>query len=168
MASPARRAAHYGALVALALVAGYIEVLMPAPVAIPGVKLGLGNIVVLFTLERFGARGGFAVMAVKVLASALLFGNPQVLAFSAGGGLLSWAVMAAALRSGAFSTISISVLGGLSHNLGQLAVVALILTPQVAIASAPVLAVAGLVTGAVIGVITRAALAALPEEVAHG
>lgn len=166
-ASAGRRAALYGALVALALVAGYVEMLVPVPIAVPGVKLGLGNIVVLFALARLGARPAFAVMVVKVLASSILFGNPQVLVFSAAGGALSWAVMALAWRSRSFSTVAVSVLGGVSHNAGQLLMVALVLTPQVALAAAPVLTVAGLVTGAAIGTATAVILAALPPEEAH-
>jgi len=166
-ASAGRRAALYGVLVALALVAGYVEMLVPVPLAVPGVKLGLGNIVVLFALARLGARPAFAVMAAKVLASSILFANPQVLAFSAAGGALSWAVMALAWRSRFFSTVAVSVLGGVSHNAGQLLMVAIVLTPQVALAVAPVLAVTGLVTGAAIGVATAAILAALPPEEAH-
>jgi len=90
-----------------------------------------------------------------------------VLAFSAAGGALSWAVMALAWRSRFFSTVAVSVLGGVSHNAGQLLMVAIVLTPQVALAVAPVLAVTGLVTGAAIGVATAAILAALPPEEAH-
>ena len=166
-ASPARRAALYGVMAALALVAGYVEMLVPLPVAVPGVKLGLGNAIVLFALERLDARGAFALMLVKVAGSAILFGNPQVFAFSLAGGVLSWAVMALAVRSRAFSVVAVSVLGGISHDAGQLAMVALLLTPQVALASAPVLAVAGTVCGLVVGILVRALLRAIPREALH-
>ena len=154
--SPARRAALMGVLTALALVAGYLEVLVPLPVSVPGVKLGLGNAVVLFALMRLGARPAGLLMLAKVLCSTLLFANPQMLAFSLAGGALSWAVMALAHRSGLFSVVAVSVLGGIAHNAGQLVAVALLLSVQVALVNVPVLAIAGAVSGAVIGVVVVA------------
>lgn len=161
--SPARRAALYGALTALALVAGYLEMLVPLPVTVPGVKLGLGNVVVLFALERLGARPAAFLMLAKVTCSTILFANPQTFAFSLAGGALSWAVMAVAHKSGLFSTIATSVLGGIAHNAGQLIMVALLLSPQVALANAPVLALSGVICGAAIGVAVRSLVAAVPQ-----
>lgn len=165
--SPARRAALMGALTALALIAGYLEVLVPLPVTIPGVKLGLGNAVVLFAIARLGARPAVWLMLAKVLCSTILFSNPQMLAFSLAGGILSWAAMALAWRSGLFSIVATSLLGGMAHNAGQLLMVALLLSPQVALVNAPVLAVTGAVAGIAIGVLVRALLAAVPEEAPH-
>ena len=156
--SPARRAALMGVFTALALVAGYLEVLVPLPVSVPGVKLGLGNAVVLFALVRLGARPAGLLMLAKVLCSTLLFANPQMLAFSLAGGVLSWAVMALAHRSGLFSVVAVSVLGGIAHNAGQLVAVALLLSMQVALVNVPVLAIAGAVSGAVIGVVVSSVL----------
>lgn len=167
-ASPGRHAALYGLLTALALCAGYLELLIPLPVGVPGVKLGLGNAVVLFALERMGARPALYVMLAKVLCSMLLFSTPQMLAFSLAGGLLSWAVMALAVRFSPFSEVGVSVLGGVAHNAGQLLAVAALLSPQTALAAAPVLAVAGVLCGAAIGLILHGVLAAIPQEVFHG
>ena len=161
-ASPARRAALYGVLAALALVAGYLEVLVPLPVTITGVKLGLGNAIVLFALERMGAKPAFILMLIKVACSTMLFANPQMFVFSIAGGVLSWAIMVAAHKSGLFSTISISVLG--AHNAGQLIMVALTLSPTVALVNAPVLAVAGIICGLAIGILVQAVLSAIPQE----
>ena len=86
--SPGRRAALYGVLTAAALVCGYLELLIPLPVTVPGVKLGLGNIVILMALERLGAKAGLFLMFIKVIASTLLFANLQMLVFSLAGGLL--------------------------------------------------------------------------------
>lgn len=166
--SPGRRAALYGVLTAAALVCGYLELLIPPPVTVPGVKLGLGNIVILMALERLGARAGFFLMSIKVIASTLLFANLQMLVFSLAGGLLSWAVMALAVRSGAFSTVATSVLGGLAHNAGQLAAVAVLLSGRVALVNMPVLAVSGVLCGAAVGVAARLVLRALPQEAFHG
>lgn len=165
--SPGRRTALYGVLTAAALVCGYLELLIPLPVTVPGVKLGLGNIVILMALERLGARAGLFLMFIKVIASTLLFANLQMLVFSLAGGLLSWAVMALAVRSGAFSTVATSVLGGLAHNTGQLAAVAVLLSGRVALVNMPVLAVSGVLCGAAVGVAARLVLRALPQEAFH-
>lgn len=166
-ASAGRTAAYYGVLAAAALVCGYLEVLVPLPVAIPGVKLGLGNAVVLLALNWTGPRAALAIMLVKVVASTLLFANLQMLVFSLAGGLLSWAVMALAHRSGLFSVVATSVLGGLAHNAGQLIVVALVLSRNVAIVNAPILAVAGVLCGAAVGIIVQLILRALPTGAVH-
>lgn len=166
--SPGRRAALYGVLTAAALVCGYLELLIPLPVTVPGVKLGLGNIVILMALERLGAKAGFFLMFIKVIASTLLFANLQMLVFSLAGGLLSWAVMALAVRSGAFSTVATSVLGGIAHNGGQLIAVAALLSGRVALVNMPVLAASGVLCGAAVGVAARLVLRALPQEAFHG
>ena len=166
--SPGRRTALYGVLTAAALVCGYLELLIPLPVTVPGVKLGLGNIVILMALERLGAKAGFFLMFIKVIASTLLFANLQMLVFSLAGGLLSWAVMALAVRSGAFSTVATSVLGGIAHNGGQLIAVAALLSGRVALVNMPVLAVSGVLCGAAVGVAARLVLRALPQEAFHG
>lgn len=165
--APARRAALYGLMCALALIAGYLEVLVPLPVTIPGVKLGLGNAVVLWALVLLGARAAGAIMLVKVVCSALLFANLQALAFSLAGGALSWALMALAWRSGLFSVVGTSVVGGVMHDIGQLAMVALLLSPTVALVNLPVLVVMGAVCGLLIGVVDRALLRAVPLGGGH-
>lgn len=166
--SPGKRTALYGALTAAALACGYLELLIPLPVGIPGIKLGLGNAVVLIALERMGARSGLYLMLAKVLASTVLFANLQMLAFSLAGGLLSWTVMALAVRSGLFSPVSTSVLGGIAHNAGQLIAVAALLSPQVALANIPVLAVAGVLCGLAVGIAAQLVLKAIPRELLHG
>lgn len=166
--SPGRRAALYGVLTAAALVCGYLELLIPLPVTVPGVKLGLGNIVILIALERLGAKPGLYLMFAKVLASSLLFANLQMMVFSLAGGLLSWAVMALAVRSGAFSPVATSVLGGIAHNAGQLLAVAALLSTQVALVNAPILAIAGTLCGLAVGVVAQLVLRAIPQEAFYG
>lgn len=167
-ASAGRRAALYGVLTAAALVCGYLELLIPMPTTVAGIKLGLGNAVVLIALERLGAKPALYLMFAKVLASTLLFANMQMFAFSLAGGLVSWAVMALAHRSNLFSTIATSVLGGVAHNAGQLLAVATLLSPQVALVNVPALAFAGVLCGAAVGVATRLVLRAIPSEAFYG
>jgi heptaprenyl diphosphate synthase len=154
-ANSAVRVATYGALAALALIFGYLEALFPLPIPVPGIKLGLGNIVVLYALVCLGERAGFGIMLVKVVASALLFGNPLVFAYSLGGALVSFALMAVALRWQRLSLVGVSMIGGVGHMLGQLIVVSVVLTWRIALFYLPILVVAGLVTGAIVGILCR-------------
>lgn len=165
--SAGRRVAYYGVLAAAALVCGYLEMLVPLPTTVPGIKLGLGNAVVLLALTWIGPRAALTIMLVKVIASTLLFANLQMLAFSLAGGLLSWGVMALAHRSELFSTVVTSVLGGLAHNVGQLIMVAALLSSQVAVVNAPVLAVAGVLCGAAVGIVVQLILRSLPTGAVH-
>ena len=93
-----RRWARVGILAALALVLSYIEMFIPLPVPVPGIKLGLANIAVLMALEVLDVKSAAAVALVKVLASGFLFGNPVMMLYSAGGTVLAFAVMAALCR----------------------------------------------------------------------
>ena len=151
----AANAAFYGVLAALALVVGYLEVLFPLPIPVPGIKLGLGNIVVLFALLGFGWKAGFAVMIVKVAASSLLFGNPSVFLYSLAGGAISCLAMCAAVWCARMSVTGVSMVGGVFHMLGQLGVVAVVLAPYVVLTYASVLLVAGLATGAINGYLCK-------------
>ena len=144
-----------GLLAAVALIFGYVEALFPLPLPVPGIKLGLGNIVVLFTLAGFGWRAGLAIALVKVVVSALLFGNPMVLMYSAGGAALSFAAMWVALHWSRLSIVGVSMVGGVFHMVGQLAVVAFTFSPYVALVYLPVLMISGLVTGLLTGYVCR-------------
>ena len=147
--------ATYGLLAAVALIFGYVEALFPLPLPVPGIKLGLGNIVVLFALAGFGWRAGLAIAVVKVVVSALLFGNPSLLMYSAGGAVFSFIAMWVALHWRALSIVGVSMVGGVFHMVGQLAVVAFTFSPYVALAYMPVLMIAGLVTGLLTGYVCR-------------
>lgn len=119
-------------------------------------------------LERLGAKPGLYLMFAKVFASSLLFANLQIMAFSLAGGIVSWAVMALAVRSKAFSPIATSVLGGIAHNAGQLLAVAALLSTQVALVNAPALAVAGTLCSLAVGVLAQLVLRAIPQEAFYG
>lgn len=160
MAGKARRmsaleVATYGLLAAIALIFGYVEAVVPLPAAVPGIKLGLGNIVVLFALAGFGTVPGACVALVKVVVSALLFGNPSVAMYSAAGAALSFATMWAALHCRRLSIVGVSMVGGVFHMLGQLAVVAFTFSPYISLLYLPVLVAAGLATGLLTGYVCR-------------
>lgn len=147
------RVAYFGVFTALALIFSYIETLVPISFGIPGVKLGLANLIIVIALYKIPLREVYVLSIVRVLLSGVLFGNYFSIAYSLAGGLLSLTVMALLKKSGGFSVIGISIAGGVCHNIGQL-VVAMIVVETFAMSYyMPVLLVAGLITGFLIGVV---------------
>ncbi len=151
--SPRRTAAltRLGMLTAAAFVLSWLELLIPLPVKMPGVKLGLCHIAVLFALYRLGWREAAFVSLIRALLAALLFGSLPTLAFSLCGGALSLAAMLLLRRTGRFSVLGVSMAGAVCHNLGQLACAALLTGTARLGWYLPVLLVAGCVTGAAVG-----------------
>lgn len=149
-----RKTALYGLLVALAFIFSYLESLLPLTLGIPGIKLGLANLVVVVTLYCLGARAGLAVALLRILLAGLTFGSLTTMLYSLAGGLLSYGVMLLCRRCRHLSVIGVSMAGGVSHNIGQIIVAAAVTaTPQV-VWYLPVLILAGLATGALIGFIS--------------
>ena len=148
-----RSPAFYGCLAALALIASYVESLVPLPVPVPGIRLGLANAVVLAALELFGVREAFLVSVVRIVLAGFLFGNLSAIFYSLGGGALSLAVMAFLWKSGKFGCFGISMAGGVSHNMGQLLVASLVVQNFSLFYYFPVLLGAGVLTGAIIGIL---------------
>ena len=111
-----RKLALYGLLTALALILSYVEGQIPAFFAVPGMKLGLTNIVVLLALYCMGAKSALAVNFVRIVLVSILFGNGVSFWYSLAGGLLSGAVMIALKKCGRFSVLAVSISGGIAHN----------------------------------------------------
>lgn len=147
------RVAYFGVFTALALIFSYIETLIPISFGIPGVKLGLANLIIVIALCKIPLKEVYVLSVVRVLLSGVLFGNYFSIAYSLAGGILSLTVMALLKKTGGFSIMGISIAGGVCHNIGQL-IVAMIVVETFAISYyMPVLLVAGLVTGFLIGVV---------------
>ena len=140
-------------LAALALALSYMESFFPAPIPLPGVKLGLANIVTLFALCALGASYAFAVLLVRVLLGAMFAGNASALLYSLLGGLAALAVMALLARCGRLSVYGISVGGAAAHNGGQVCAAMLTLGNAAPLAYLPVLLAVSLFTGALTGLI---------------
>ena len=156
--------ARYGLLIALALILSYVEALVPAFFAIPGMKLGLTNLVVLVALFRMGNRPAVVINLLRILLAAALFGNGFALAYSLAGGLLSGAVMILLKRSGRFQMLGVSVAGGLAHNLGQILTAMVLLDTWQLAAYLPVLWISGMIAGLVIGLLGYEVTRRLPPE----
>ncbi len=148
-----QRIALYGVLAALALIMSYIEMQIPAFFAVPGMKLGLTNIVVLVALYKFDAKSAFAINVVRIFVVAILFGTVMSLAFSFVGGMLSTIVMVLLKKTDRFSVVGVSIAGGLSHNIGQIIVAMILLNTNAIAWYLPILWIMGMVSGLIIGVI---------------
>ena len=149
----ARQIAEYGILIALAMILSYVEYLLPFLPAIPGVKLGLANIVVVFSLYRLGGGSAALISLIRILLMAMLFGNGFALIYSAAGAVLSLCVMLLLKRFGHFSPLGVGAAGGVSHNIGQLLCAIVLLGVNQFIYYLPVILVSGTVAGVLIGTV---------------
>lgn len=147
------KVATYGLLIALAMILSYVEAQIPAFFAVPGMKLGLTNVVVLFALYRIGYKSAFFINLLRILLVAMLFGNGMSLAYSLAGGMLSTIVMMLLKRSGSFRMVTVSIVGGITHNIGQILVAILILQTTALAWYLLILWFSGLASGLVIGLI---------------
>ncbi|MBQ9086039.1 MAG: Gx transporter family protein [Clostridia bacterium] len=147
------------------LVLSYLEALLPPLyAAIPGIKMGLPNVVILFVLYRRGVRDAAAVSAVRLVAVALLFGNVMTLAYSVAGAILSLTVMGILRRFNWFSPVGVSVAGGVCHNVGQILVAMALLKTEEIGYYMPVLAITGTLAGILVGLLGGLLLKQLGER----
>ena len=159
-----QRLARISLLSALALVLSYIETMIPLPVALPGVKLGLANVAVVVALLGIDTRAAAAVAVVKVMASGFLFGSPMMLMYSLGGTALAFAGSAAASRIPGLGAVATCMVAAILHNAGQIAVAALLLGTPSVLLSLPPLALAACATGFVTGAVAAGVLASQPDS----
>ncbi len=145
--------AYMGLFVALALVCSYVEVLIPIPIGIPGVKLGLANIVTVLALYLMGTKEALCISVLRILLAGFLFGNAFSIIYSLAGGLLSFFMMWLLKRADFLHVVSVSITGGLAHNIAQLLVAAVVVSNLKILYYIPVLLVAGAITGLVIGIV---------------
>lgn len=141
------------ALVAsVAMVLSAVEMQIPAFTTIPGVKIGFANIAVIFALYRFGAKEAITISFVRIITIAMLFGNASTLIYSLAGAFLSFSVMLLMKRFTPLSTVSVSVAGGLFHNIGQIIVACLIMETAAIALELPWLFLSGTIAGIAVGV----------------
>ena len=145
--------AYWGVFLALALVCSYVESLIPISFGIPGVKLGLTNIVVILMLYTIGAKDAILISVLRIILAGFMFGNAFSILYSLAGGILSFVVMLLLKNTGKLKILSISTAGGISHNVGQLIVAALVVENYNILFYVPVLIIAGIITGFLIGLL---------------
>ena len=149
-----KKIAMTGMFIALAMIFSYIEVLIPINLGIPGVKLGLANLVVVVTLFTMGPKNAFSVSIIRIFLVAVTFGNMSAMFYSLAGGLLSYVGMVLLKKIPGFSIVGVSVFGGILHNIGQIIVAAVVVENIHLMMYLPVLLVAGTITGTLIGIIS--------------
>lgn len=151
-------------MAALALIFSYIEVLIPFSVGVPGIKLGIANLVIIVSLYYLGAGYAFIVNVVRILIAGLLFNGLFGAVYSLAGALVSFAVMVLLKRTKIFSVTGVSMAGGVAHNLGQILVAAFLVSNIKVFVYFPVLVISGVISGAVIGVLAYLILRKLPQN----
>ena len=114
------KTAYFGVFTSLALILSYVETLIPISFGIPGIKLGLANLVIVIVLYTYGGKEAFLLSVTRILLSGFLFGNLSMILYSMAGGVFSLAIMVLLRRTGGFSIQGVSIAGGVFHNIGQL------------------------------------------------
>ncbi|MBP1754603.1 MAG: putative rane protein [Firmicutes bacterium] len=148
-----KKVATYGILIALAFIFSYIESLFPVSNAIPGIKLGLANLVVIVALYKMGVKEAFVLSILRIILVGFTFGNPSTMMFSLVGGLLSWFLMVIFQKTKLFSMVGISIIGGIAHNIGQIVVSIFVVENVDIIYYLPFLLVSGVIMGALVGIL---------------
>ncbi len=165
MKNKTKAVAFMGLCTALALVLAYVEaVLPPLFPAVPGIKMGLPNIIIVFLLYRRGAIPAAVVSLLRILLVSVLFGNGMALLYSLAGGALSLLVMLLLRRLGFLSAVGVSVAGGVTHNIGQILMAMLLLDTTQLGYYLVVLTVTGTVAGVLIGLCGAALIRKIPEK----
>lgn len=145
--------ATYGLLIALAFILSYIETLIPLNFTIPGMKLGLANLVVIIALYGMGGKEAFTLSMLRIVLVSLSFGNLSSMAFSIAGGFLSYLAMVLFKKFKLFSMTGVSIIGGVTHNIGQIVVAIFVVENINIIYHLPILLISGAVTGTLIGIV---------------
>lgn len=153
--SSGKTAAMLGMFTAAAMICSYIEAMIPVNFGIPGIKLGLANIVVLIVLYMMGTKDALIVSVLRIILTGFLFGNLFGILYSLAGGLLSFLVMWLLKRTKKLRIISVSVAGGICHNIGQLLVAVVVVENYKIMYYIPVLLIAGFLTGLLIGILAQ-------------
>lgn len=164
MTNQSKKIANMAMLVAVAMIFSYVESLIPINFGVPGMKLGIANLVTVTGLYFLAVPEMMVVVAMRVLLTGFLFGNGMSIMYSLAGGLLSVLVMAGMKKLKGFSIIGISMAGGIAHNIGQLAVATLVVENLKLIYYLPALLAAGAVTGFLIGLVSGKLLPVVKRE----
>lgn len=149
-----KRITEFGLLLAISLVFAYLESLLPVVIAVPGVKLGLANVVTMLVLYRSGFKNAFFFMSLRVVMAGILFSGLAGILYSFAGGLFSIITMQIARRCSFFSTIGVSMIGAVFHNAGQIITAMLVMENAHILYYFPVLCVTGIVTGFLTGYVS--------------
>ncbi|NLY81834.1 MAG: Gx transporter family protein [Clostridiales bacterium] len=162
--SPAKKVSQVALLATLALIFSYVEMLIPYSVGIPGIKLGIANIVVLIALYTYDFKTAFSVNIIRILMAGLLFNGFFGAIYALSGGILSLLVMYLLKKTDKFSIVGVSMCGAVFHNLGQLTVAAMIVQSPKLFLYFPVLLFSGIITGILMGIICHTIYSHIPSR----
>ncbi len=151
----AKRIAKMSMLVALAIIFSYIEFLIPINLGVPGIKLGLANLVIVIALYTMNTMDVWLISILRILILGFMFGSGMSIIYSIAGAVLSLIVMCIIKRIKGFSIVGVSIAGGVCHNIGQIVVAMLVVETTEILYYMPALLVAGVITGAIIGIISK-------------
>ena len=149
------KVAYFGVFTALALIFSYVESLIPIYMGIPGVKLGLANLIIVIALYKMSIKETYILSVVRIVLAGFMFGNLFGILYSLAGGILSLTTMCILKKTDKFSVYGISMVGGVFHKIAQLIMAAIVLESVSIGYYFPVLLISGLVTGFVIGLISN-------------
>ena len=150
-------------LAAMAMILSYIEALIPLPVPIPGVKLGLANLIIIIAIYKLGFKYAFVINCVRIFTEGLLFTGVFGIMYSLAGGVLSIIIMYLLYRTNLFSMVGISMAGGVAHNLGQLITACLIMSNIKLMSYFSILLFSGMISGILIGIVAWLVNGKLPH-----
>ena len=153
--------ARVGLMAALALIFSYVEAIIPYNPGVPGIKLGIANVVTVVALYKFGARDAAAVSIIRVVLAGLLFNGLFGMLYALAGAVVSLAGMILLKKTGLFSVTGVSMAAGVLHNLGQLLMAAALIEDLRIFFYFPVLLFSGIAAGILVGIASALALKAL-------
>ena len=163
MKNRTNKIAMYGLLVALAFIFSYIETLIPFNFGVPGIKLGLANVVVMIALYNMGPKEALSLAIIRVVLTGFTFGNVSMMMYSLAGSLLSCLTMILLKQLNKFSMVGVSISGGLMHNVGQILVAIMVTKTVMLYTYLPVLMISGIVTGILIGILGAEIAKRIPQ-----
>ena len=150
-----KRIAKMSMLVALAIIFSYIEFLVPINLGVPGIKLGLANLVIVIALYTMNTVDVWLISILRILILGFMFGSGMSIIYSIAGAMLSLLVMCIIKRIKGFSIVGVSIAGGVCHNIGQVLVAMVVVETTGILYYMPALLVAGVITGAIIGIVSN-------------
>lgn len=159
-----KKIANMAMLVVLAMIFSYVESLIPINFGVPGMKLGIANLVTMTGIYFLALPEILLVVVMRVLLIGFMFGNGMSIIYSLAGGILSVLVMTLLKKAKGFSEVGVSIAGGIAHNIGQLIVAAIVVENMKLVYYLPALLIAGTITGCLIGMLSKKMLPVVKTE----
>lgn len=158
-----KRIANMAMLVALAIIFSYVEFLIPINLGIPGIKLGLANLVIVIALYTLELGDVWIISILRILIIGFMFGSGMSIIYSLAGAVVSLIVMALMKKINGFSIMGISMIGAVAHNMGQIVVAMFVVENTSILYYVPALLIAGLITGGIIGIVSKRVLTVIKK-----